>query len=111
VAKGGLNAATNIFEAAVLEGESACPDDISQTHQKSHIGVSYRDAFEVIVIRGQKIEEVLTTVPIEDYLTVAGGLTRLIALMAIVIVIGFAVIFFLSLIGGPGEIIRHLQKP
>lgn len=40
-----------------------------------------------------------------------GGLTRVFALTVIVVFIGFAVIFFLSLTGGPSEIIRHLQTP
>ena len=40
-----------------------------------------------------------------------GGFTRLVALMAILIFAGLAVIFFLSLIGGPSDIVRHVQAP
>jgi hypothetical protein len=40
-----------------------------------------------------------------------GGLTRTIALLAILIFLGFFVIMFLSLVGGPGEILHHLQAP
>lgn len=40
-----------------------------------------------------------------------GGLTRLVALMAILIFVGLGVIFFLSLVGGPSEIIRHVHAP
>jgi hypothetical protein len=37
-----------------------------------------------------------------------GGFTRVVALLAIVIFLGLAVVFFLSLIGGPGEVIRRM---
>ena len=40
-----------------------------------------------------------------------GGFTRIVALLAILIFVGLAVIFFLSLVGGPSEIIRHAQAP
>ena len=56
----------------MLERKSARPGDILQACQKSHICVSNRDAFEIIVIRSQKIEKVLATVPIEYHLPVAG---------------------------------------
>ena len=40
-----------------------------------------------------------------------GGFTRIVALLAILIFVGLAGIFFLSLVGGPSEIIRHAQAP
>ena len=40
-----------------------------------------------------------------------GGFTRIMALLAILIFAGLAVILFLSLIGGPSEIVRHVQAP
>ncbi len=38
-----------------------------------------------------------------------GGLPRFIAILAIMIFVGFFVLMFLSLIGGPGEISRVLS--
>jgi hypothetical protein len=40
-----------------------------------------------------------------------GGFTRLVALLAVLIIAGLAVVFFLALIGGPSEIVRHAQAP
>jgi len=40
-----------------------------------------------------------------------GGLPRIFALTGIVAFLALIVLLFLSLTGGPGEIVRHLQKP
>jgi hypothetical protein len=40
-----------------------------------------------------------------------GGLPRIFALTGIVAFLALVVLIFLSFVGGPGEIIRHLQKP
>ncbi len=39
-----------------------------------------------------------------------GGLPRFIAILAIVMFVGFFGLMFLCLIGGPGEILRHLHS-
>ncbi len=39
-----------------------------------------------------------------------GGLARLVAILAIVIFVGVFALMFLSLLGGPGEIIHHLRE-
>ena len=41
----------------------------------------------------------------------SGGLLRIFALTGIVAFLGLVVLLFLSLLGGPSEIIRYLQKP
>jgi hypothetical protein len=41
----------------------------------------------------------------------SGGLLRIFALTGIVVFLGLVVLIFLSLVGGPGEIMRYLQKP
>ncbi len=39
-----------------------------------------------------------------------GGLPRFIAILAIVMFVGCFVLIFLSLVGGPGEVIRQLHS-
>jgi hypothetical protein len=40
-----------------------------------------------------------------------GGLTRIFAVTGILFFLAGIVLIFLSLVGGPGEILRHLQTP
>jgi hypothetical protein len=40
-----------------------------------------------------------------------GGLPRIFVLTGIVMFLAIVMLIFLSLIGGPGELVRHLQRP
>src|SRR3954447_21950522 len=55
----------------MFEREAARPGNVLQSEEKRHIGVSNRDAFKVVVVRCQKVEEILTTVAVKDDLSIA----------------------------------------
>lgn len=40
-----------------------------------------------------------------------GGLPRIFAMTGIVVLLALVALIFLSLVGGPGEIIRHMPRP
>src|ERR1700691_4422900 len=55
----------------MLQREPAGTGNVFDTDQERNIGVSKRDALEIVVIRGHQIEECLTPGTIENHFTVA----------------------------------------
>ena len=45
--------------------------DVLDAEQERDVGVSNREAFEVVVVRGHQVEEVLRAVAVEDHFAVA----------------------------------------
>ena len=67
-----LHAAADILQPGMFQSEAARPDDVLQPNKKRHIGVSNRDALEVVVVRRHQVEEILAAVAIEDHFAIAG---------------------------------------
>src|SRR5262249_42912790 len=57
----------------MLQREAACTCNVFDADEKRNIGVSKRDALEVVVVGCHHVEEGLTARTVEDHLTVTGG--------------------------------------
>src|SRR5580692_3298891 len=57
----------------MLQSETARAGDVLQSKKESDVGVANGDAFEVVVISGHQVEQILAAVSIEDHFAIASA--------------------------------------
>ena len=66
----GLHRTSDVVDPAVLQSESTGAGDALQAKQKRDVGIPDRDAFEVVVVGGHQVEEVVVAGAVEDHFAV-----------------------------------------
>src|SRR5215469_15693371 len=67
----GEKCAADIFDVTMPDGDGAGARDPFDARKKGNIGIANREAFEVVVICGHHVEEVVSAVAIENGLAVS----------------------------------------
>src|SRR5258708_37906921 len=68
------NTKVHIFETASFHGQPFRTGDELRARPNRDIGISDRDAFEIVIVRGFNVEQVEIAVTVEDDLSVSGAL-------------------------------------